>query len=179
MLIYIGGETELPTASSSSKLQRSSTRFSWAAMRKTGVISQRGWVSADLGIAALFFVFIREIDFGFLSTNLASLSVVGSSCFFGGVECAEPDSNAFPRVTYLSGPFPPWALPNPSVEVLPLPLHRLLCFLHTTWVLTLCGRLRGAESASLSRHICDSKELGLALGQRSEVVTRRHFGDEG
>ena len=42
-------------------------------------------------------------------------------------------------------------------------------------VLKLCGRLMGAESASLSRHICDSKELGLALGQRSEGAMQRPF----
>lgn len=71
-------------------------------------------------------LFVGEVDFGFLATNLAGFFVIGSSCFFGSVECAEPDSNSFPWVTNLSCPFAPGALPYSPVEILPLPLGLFL-----------------------------------------------------
>lgn len=53
-------------------------------------------------------VFVWKVDFGCLAANLAGFSVVGSDCFFSGVEGTKTDSNHFSWVTNLSSPFAPW-----------------------------------------------------------------------
>lgn len=103
-------------------------------IRETGDASNKGRVIVILvlgggsEVADLVLVFIGEINFGFLSTDLPGLSIVGAGRFLGSVEGTEPDANSFPRIAYLGGPFTPRALPNPSVEILPLPLRGLLSF---------------------------------------------------
>lgn len=79
-------------------------------------------------------IFIWEINFGFLAANFAGLSIVGSSSFFGGVEGAKPNADSFPWIANLSSPFAPGALPDTSIQVLPLPLgggliHTIITFL--------------------------------------------------
>ena len=68
-------------------------------------------------------VLVGEIDFGFLAADFSGFFVVGSGGFFGGVEGAKPDTNSFTWIANLRGPFAPGPLPDPSVEVFPLPLN--------------------------------------------------------